>query len=77
MLSGLTLVADQTQLVVADAASPFASLPAAGNPGGIAFGGQGRDELFVAVGGRVFGRKTRARGVFPFEAPVKSNAPRL
>ena len=124
--SGLTLVPDQTLLVVADAASPFASsfqlapqgpgfeqpffhlhlaegavssgvsslavdangylyaaspigvqvcdqagrvngivsLPVAGSPSGIAFGGEGRDELFVAVGGRVFRRKTRARGVF-------------
>jgi enterochelin esterase-like enzyme/sugar lactone lactonase YvrE len=137
--SGLVLVPDQTLVVVADAASPFASSlqvqpqglgfeqpyfhlheaegalaseagelavdangylyvasplgiqvcdqagrvngiiasPLPGRPDGLAFGGPGRDELFVTVAGRLFRRKTRARGVFAFEAPVKPNSPRL
>ena len=51
--------------------------PASGVPSRAVFGGRERDELFVAVGGRLFRRKTRARGVSSFEAPVKPNAPRL
>ncbi len=137
--SGLTLVPDQTLLIVGDAASPFAwsfqvqagglafeqryfhlhepegatasdaggmavdangylyvasplgiqvcdqagrvngiiAAPATGELGGLAFGGAARDELFVAVAGKLYRRKTRARGVFSFEAPVKPNPPRL
>jgi enterochelin esterase-like enzyme/sugar lactone lactonase YvrE len=137
--SGLTLVPDQTLLIVGDAASPFASsfqvqagglafeqryfhlhepegaiasdaggmavdangylyvasplgvqvcdqagrvngiiaAPAPGRLSGVAFGGEARDELFVAVAGKLYRRKTRARGVFSFEAPVRPNPPRL
>jgi len=51
--------------------------PAPGRLSGVAFGGEARDELFVAVAGKLYRRKTRARGVFSFEAPVKPNPPRL
>ena len=51
--------------------------PGPGVPSRVAFGGRERDELFVAVGDRLFRRKTRAHGVSSFEAPVKPAAPRL
>ena len=41
------------------------------------FGGPARDELYVTVGTKVFKRKTRAKGVFSFEAPVLPPTPRL
>ena len=53
------------------------SWPRAGAPGPISFGGPELDELYVAVGARLFHRKTRAHGVRSFEAPVKPAAPRL
>jgi enterochelin esterase-like enzyme/sugar lactone lactonase YvrE len=46
-------------------------------PSSVAFGGPNRDELYVTVGDKVFKRKTRARGVLSFEAPMKPPAPRL
>lgn len=53
------------------------SRPRAGAPGPLAFGGPELDELYVAVGDTLYHRKTRARGVRSFEAPLKPAAPRL
>jgi gluconolactonase len=43
----------------------------------VAFGGPAFDELYVTVSDKVFKRKTRAKGVLSFEAPIKPAAPRL
>lgn len=43
----------------------------------VAFGGPNRDELYVTVGERVFKRKTKAKGVLSFEAPLKPPTPHL
>ena len=51
--------------------------PRAGAPGPLSFGGPQLDELYVAAGDTLYHRKTRARGVRSFEAPVKPAAPRL
>jgi sugar lactone lactonase YvrE len=78
--NGYLYVASPTGIQVCDQAGRVNGIvapPASGTPSGIAFGGPDKDELFVAVGGRVFRRKTRARGVSSFEAPVKPSAPRL
>jgi enterochelin esterase-like enzyme/sugar lactone lactonase YvrE len=53
------------------------SRPQPGALGRVAFGGAGRDELFVGAGDGVYRRKSRVRGVLSFEAPVKPNPPRL
>ena len=53
------------------------SRPRAGAPGPLTFGGPEMGELYVAVGDTLFHRKTRARGVRSFEAPLKPAAPRL
>ena len=53
------------------------SRPRAGTPGPLTFGGPELDELYVAVGDTLYHRKTRARGVRSFEAPLKPAAPRL
>ena len=51
--------------------------PPPGRPDGLAFGGPDATSCSSSVAGRLFRRKTRARGVFAFEAPVKPNPPRL
>jgi gluconolactonase len=43
----------------------------------VAFGGADRKELFVACGGTLYKRKTKATGVLSFEEPIKPAAPRL
>jgi gluconolactonase len=43
----------------------------------VAFGGPNRDELYVTVGDKIFKRKTRAKGVLSFEAPIKPPTPHL
>ena len=43
----------------------------------LAFGGAQRDELYVTCGDKVFKRKTKARGVLSYEAPIRPPAPRL
>jgi gluconolactonase len=43
----------------------------------VVFGGPNFDDLYVTVGDKVFKRKTKAKGVLPFEAPIKPPAPRL
>ncbi len=43
----------------------------------VVLGGSALDELFVTCGDKVFRRKTKAKGVLPFAAPVKPPAPRL
>ncbi len=44
---------------------------------GLAWGGANHDTLYVACGGNLYRRKMRAKGVLPFEAPVKPPSPRL
>jgi gluconolactonase len=43
----------------------------------VAFGGPRFDELYVTVGDKVFKRKTKAKGVLSFEAPIKPPTPHL
>ncbi len=43
----------------------------------VCFGGPAFDELYATCGDKVFKRQTRARGVLPFEAPIKPPVPRL
>jgi len=43
----------------------------------VAFGGPNLDELYITCGDKVYKRKTRAKGVLSFQAPVKPDAPRL
>ncbi|HWF18543.1 MAG TPA: SMP-30/gluconolactonase/LRE family protein [Verrucomicrobiae bacterium] len=43
----------------------------------VAFGGANRDELYVACGDKLYKRKTKAKGVLSFEAPIKPPAPHL
>ena len=43
----------------------------------VVFGGPTFDELYVTCGDKVFKRKTKAKGVLSFEAPIKPAAPRL
>jgi sugar lactone lactonase YvrE/enterochelin esterase-like enzyme len=51
--------------------------PQPGELSGVAFGGPERSMLYVVAGDRLYRRKTQARGVRSFEAPVKPNPPRL
>ena len=41
------------------------------------FGGANFDELYVTCGDKVYKRKTNAKGVLSFQAPIKPAAPRL
>jgi gluconolactonase len=41
------------------------------------FGGPGLDELYVTCNDKVYKRKTKAKGVLSFQAPVKPTVPRL
>jgi len=43
----------------------------------VAFGGANRDELYVACGDKLYKRKTKAKGVLSFEAPIKPPTPHL
>jgi hypothetical protein len=43
----------------------------------VAFAGTERDVLYLVAGDRLYKRKTRAKGVFSFEPPIKPAAPRL
>lgn len=43
----------------------------------VAFGGANRDELFIACGDKLYKRKTKAKGVLSFEAPIRPPAPHL
>jgi gluconolactonase len=43
----------------------------------VAFAGAGRDVLYLVAGDTLYKRKTRARGVVSFEAPMKPAPPRL
>ena len=43
----------------------------------LAFGGPGRDTLFVTAGDKVYRRKLKTKGVDPAAAPVKPEKPRL
>jgi len=52
-------------------------LPMPGWPGDIAFGGQGRDTLFATVGGTLYKRKLKVRGLEPYDPPIKPTPPRL
>jgi enterochelin esterase-like enzyme/sugar lactone lactonase YvrE len=65
-------VCDQAGRVIGILANP-ARLPASH----LVFGGPNRDILYVVAGGKVYRRKTRAKGVYSFEPPLKPPAPRL
>lgn len=43
----------------------------------VVFGGADRDELYATCGDKVFKRKLRAKGVAPFEPPLRPASPRL
>jgi sugar lactone lactonase YvrE/enterochelin esterase-like enzyme len=43
----------------------------------VAFGGRDLDELYLTCGGKVYKRKTHAKGVLGFQDPIKPTAPRL
>jgi gluconolactonase len=43
----------------------------------VVFGGPNRDMLTIIADGKIFRRKTKARGVLSYEAPVKPPGPRL
>ncbi|MBL9138012.1 MAG: SMP-30/gluconolactonase/LRE family protein [Verrucomicrobiales bacterium] len=43
----------------------------------VVFGGANFDELYVTCGDKVFKRKTRAKGVLPFQPPLRPPTPRL
>jgi sugar lactone lactonase YvrE len=43
----------------------------------VCFGGVNLDELYVTCSDKVYKRKTRAKGVLPFQPPAKPPAPRL
>lgn len=43
----------------------------------VVFGGPGLDELIATCGDKVFKRRTRAKGVVPWQAPIKPPTPRL
>jgi sugar lactone lactonase YvrE len=51
--------------------------PAAGSLSSVKFGGPNLDELYITLGERVFKRKTKAKGVVAWRAPLKPPAPRL
>lgn len=53
------------------------SRPQAGALGLLSFGGPEHDLLYAAAGDKVYYRKTRARGVRSFEAPIRPAPPRL
>jgi gluconolactonase len=43
----------------------------------VVFGGPALDTLYVAAGGKVYLRKTKAKGVLPFQDPIRPPAPVL
>ena len=43
----------------------------------VKFGGANMDEMYVTTGDKVFKRKTKAKGVVSWRAPIKPTAPRL
>ncbi len=43
----------------------------------VCFGGKDLDEMYLTAGDKVWKRKTRAKGVLPFQPPVVPPAPRL
>ncbi|HVY69155.1 MAG TPA: SMP-30/gluconolactonase/LRE family protein [Verrucomicrobiae bacterium] len=43
----------------------------------LCFGGAKMDELYITCGDKVYKRKVKTKGVFPFLAPIKPAAPRL
>lgn len=65
-------VCDQAGRVTGIIENP-AHLPATA----IAFGGPGLDTLYAVCGGRLYARKTKAKGALPFESPIKPPPPRL
>jgi sugar lactone lactonase YvrE len=50
--------------------------PVASSLVGVVFGGPELDTLYVTAGDKVFRRKVRRKGVFPWQ-PVKPPVPRL
>ncbi|HVW86730.1 MAG TPA: SMP-30/gluconolactonase/LRE family protein, partial [Bryobacteraceae bacterium] len=50
--------------------------PASGTPSSIVFGGPGLQTLYATVGGRVYARRMRRTGVYPWQ-PVKLPRPQL
>jgi sugar lactone lactonase YvrE len=53
------------------------SKPQRGPLSNAVFGGPAFDELYVTSGDKVYKRKTKAKGVLSFQAPVKPPTPRL
>ena len=54
-----------------------AILPLPGPVAGLAFGGEGRNTLFATVGGTLYKRKLKVRGLEPYDPPLKPAPPRL
>ncbi|HZQ45494.1 MAG TPA: alpha/beta hydrolase-fold protein [Verrucomicrobiae bacterium] len=53
------------------------SKPQAGALSHVAFGGPNLDELYVICGNKIYKRKTNAKGVLSFQAPIRPAAPHL
>ena len=51
--------------------------PQPGSLSSVKFGGAGFDEMYVTNGDKVFKRKTKVKGVLPFQPPLKPAPPRL
>jgi sugar lactone lactonase YvrE len=52
-------------------------VPPGGSLSNVEFGGATFDEMYVTVGGKVFKRKTKVKGVLSWQPPLKPAAPRL
>jgi sugar lactone lactonase YvrE len=77
---GLLYVTSQVGLQVCDQAgrvNAIISKPQRGPLSNAVFGGPAFDELYVTNGDKVYKRKTKAKGVLSFQAPVKPPTPRL
>jgi enterochelin esterase-like enzyme/sugar lactone lactonase YvrE len=78
--NGYLYVSTRLGVQVCDQAGRVNGILARPQPGElsrVAFAEAERDTLFVAAGGRLFKRKTRAKGALSFEAPIKPAPPRL
>lgn len=72
-------ICDQAGRVNAIIAPPpgYKSSPVSGGAGPVVFGGSEREYLYAIHGGKVYRRRTKARGVLSCEEPVRPRGPRL
>jgi sugar lactone lactonase YvrE len=77
---GYLYVTSQVGLQVCDQAgrvNAIISKPQRAWLSNVVFGGPALDELYVTCADKVYRRKTKAKGVLSFQAPIKPTAPRL